>query len=158
MFITKTLLLKKRGFGSLQKEVDGLFTNKNDANDIINSRGVSNIVKRKACHEKLKPTIVAKQTLLGFQMRFRRIISFRCILSSLDVNVCAFYSTDTSNTSLTIALLLGKIVGDLRNPLFIPTGNRVNEGAKNMKNKDFIFTSICSAGNLKSAYYQIKSN
>lgn len=156
--IGQTSLQKRGEFESLQERVDGLLANNSDANEIIISRGVSDFVKRKAYYGKLKPTIVTRQMLSVPQTRSSRKAGVRSTLSRLDVSMRAFYSTDTNNTSLTTVPFVERIEGDLRNTLYIPTENRVNDGAINTKNKDFIFVSICSAESLKSAYYQNKSN
>lgn len=62
-----------------------------------------------------------------------------------------YYSTETRSNSKSTS-------GDQRNGSFIPTGNESNGEANKKKNKDSIFTFVCSVDSLKSAYDQIKSN
>jgi len=121
-----------------------------NANDIMFSYGVLDMVKGKVIYTGAKPTIVARRTFVSFR-RANIITSLGCTLCKKDGDMRLYYSTETRSNSKSTS-------GDQRNGSFIPTGNESNGEANKKKNKDSIFIFVCSVDSLKSAYDQIKSN
>lgn len=117
---------------------------------------VSYIVERKANYFKLKLklTIVTSSLFTVSLLRANNITSSKYILCNKNASVPVYYNTNVSNSFKNCET----IARDSQHTLLIPIINKVNGKTKNLKNKNFIFISICNIHSLKLAYYQLRSN